>query len=81
MLIYGLIFFVELCSYKAMVNDVKKIIKAAGGTLKVAQVIHRHPSAVSKWKRIPPVHVRILEKLTGIPREELRPDIFGKEER
>jgi len=37
---------------------------------------------VSRWlsgkDKIPPLRATQIEKLTGIPREEIRPDIFGK---
>jgi len=37
---------------------------------------------VSRWlsgkDKIPPLRANQIEKLTGIPREEIRPDIFGK---
>lgn len=33
--------------------------------------------AINGWTRVPPRHCVTLEALTGIPREVLRPDIFG----
>lgn len=33
--------------------------------------------AVSDWTRVPVEHVIEVERLTGIPRELLRPDIYG----
>lgn len=33
-------------------------------------------STVSRWKRIPAERVLQVEKATGIPREEIRPDIY-----
>lgn len=38
------------------------------------------PQAVSQWKRVPAARVLDVEKLTGVSRHELRPDIFGTEE-
>lgn len=35
------------------------------------------PQAVWRWRRVPAEHALAIEKLTGIPRERLRPDIFG----
>jgi len=36
---------------------------------------------ISRWlsgkDKIPPLRATQIEKLTGIPREEIRPDIFG----
>ncbi|MUG08592.1 YdaS family helix-turn-helix protein [Commensalibacter melissae] len=36
-------------------------------------------SAVCQWKQVPSKRVVEVEHITGIPREELRPDIFLKE--
>lgn len=33
--------------------------------------------AVSDWDRVPVEHVITFESLTGIPRERIRPDIYG----
>jgi DNA-binding transcriptional regulator YdaS (Cro superfamily) len=35
------------------------------------------PGAISQWHRVPAERVIEVERLTGIPRSELRPDIFG----
>ena len=33
--------------------------------------------AVHQWKKVPAMRARAVEEITGIPREDLRPDIFG----
>ena len=33
--------------------------------------------AIDQWKAIPVARLRDIERATGIPRAELRPDIFG----
>lgn len=35
------------------------------------------PGAVSQWVRVPAERVVEVERATGIPREELRPDLFA----
>jgi DNA-binding transcriptional regulator YdaS (Cro superfamily) len=35
------------------------------------------PQAVSLWKQIPPERVLEVERLTGVSRFDLRPDVFG----
>lgn len=35
-------------------------------------------SAVSQWETVPPKRVLIVERVTGIPREVLRPDLYGR---
>jgi DNA-binding transcriptional regulator YdaS (Cro superfamily) len=34
--------------------------------------------AVSQWQNVPLNHLRMVEHITGIPREELRPDVYGQ---
>lgn len=36
------------------------------------------PGAVSQWSSVPPERVLEIERLTGISRHQLRPDIFGE---
>ncbi|MXV58403.1 hypothetical protein GS537_06430 [Saccharibacter sp. EH60] len=40
------------------------------------QLGHRTHTSVLKWKRVPAHHVIAVEALTGIPREQLRPDLY-----
>jgi DNA-binding transcriptional regulator YdaS (Cro superfamily) len=35
------------------------------------------PQAVSLWTKVPPERVLEVERLTGVSRHELRPDVFG----
>ena len=34
--------------------------------------------AVHQWRKVPALRARDIEQITGIPREELRPDIYGE---
>jgi DNA-binding transcriptional regulator YdaS (Cro superfamily) len=54
----------------------KRAKKAAGGPAALARGLKISRSAVSQWNRIPIERVSEVEKITGIPRHELRPDIF-----
>lgn len=67
--------------------------KPRGGTLE--QVFRRYPgtltglaselgvsvSALSQWTKIPIPHVLKLERLTGVSRYKLRPDVYGSSAR
>ncbi len=35
------------------------------------------PQAISQWKRVPAERVIDVERVTGISRHRLRPDVFG----
>ena len=47
------------------------------GTVRIADACGITPQAVCMWRKIPVIRVLQIERLTGIPRETLRPDIYG----
>jgi DNA-binding transcriptional regulator YdaS (Cro superfamily) len=52
------------------------LIRAKRGLLaKVAQELGLSRAAVVKWPRVPAERLPDVERITGIPREKLRPDI------
>ncbi len=56
----------------------------AGGSVGLAAAISEatgekiSPQAVSQWKVVPPARVLVVEKITGVSRHDLRPDIYGE---
>lgn len=52
-------------------------IAAAKGLSPIAAACGITVQAVADWKRVPPHQVITVECLTGIPRERLRPDLYG----
>lgn len=38
------------------------------------------PGALSQWAQVPPERALDVERITGISRHELRPDVYGKPE-
>lgn len=54
-------------------------INEAGGGAKLARALKLHRQAVYQWSRVPAEHVFTVEKLTGIPRHKLRPDLYPAE--
>ncbi len=64
-------------------SGLSEAIKATGSQQKLAVLMGVSPMAVSKWVKndsVPIERVLIIEKLTGVPRYELRPDIYPPEE-
>lgn len=65
-------------------TETEALIKAkevAGGNAGMAGKLGDLTSqAVSQWKRVPAGRVLEVERITGISRHVLRPDVFGKEE-
>jgi DNA-binding transcriptional regulator YdaS (Cro superfamily) len=55
------------------------IRKQRGLARKVAKALHIHPATVSRWHRIPAEYVIKIEKISGISRHALRPDIYPEE--
>ena len=63
-------------------NIFLKISNDTGSQAKAAGLIGVSTSAYSAWvvgeKKISPKNAKKIEKLFGIPREQLRPDIYGQ---
>ena len=51
-------------------------ISRHGNLTRVALALGITPSAVKQWSRVPAERVVEVEKATGIPREQLRPDLY-----
>lgn len=49
-----------------------------GRVTKLAAALKITHGAISQWKRVPIDRVADVSAITGIPREELRPEIFGE---
>lgn len=58
-------------------NDGMTILRSQRGLLsKVASDLNLTRAAVGKWERVPAERVVEVERITGIPREQLRPDLY-----
>jgi DNA-binding transcriptional regulator YdaS (Cro superfamily) len=64
----------------AMTTDPKKAlgraIEAVGGLAGLADPLGITPQAVSQWDEVPPLRVLAVERVSGVPRYELRPDLY-----
>lgn len=61
-------------------DALRQAIEVAGSQTKLARVIGATQGHVSQWLRrgkVPADKVLLIERATGIPRAELRPDVFG----
>ena len=59
--------------------SVDTIIQAGGGPSKVGKQLGLHHASVIEWRKtgqVPVAHVLRLEQITGIPRHQLRPDVY-----
>ncbi len=67
-----------------MIKDVlRKAVKVAGGQTALAEQIGKTQGHISKWLQrgyVPPESVLPIERVTGIPRHEIRPDLYPAEQ-
>ena len=66
------------CMAKKADSGLTRAIEAAGTGEKLAAILEITPQAISQWEKIPLTRVFDVERLTGVPRHELRPDFFGE---
>lgn len=53
-----------------------RAIKRIGTSNRLARVLGVTPQALSQWQQVPPLRVLHVERVTGVPRHELRPDLY-----
>ncbi len=65
-----------------MPNAIERAVDAAGGQSALARALGVTPQAVQRWCAtgvVPPIRVIDVERLTGISRHALRPDLYPSE--
>nr|WP_295810318.1 Cro/CI family transcriptional regulator [uncultured Nitratireductor sp.] len=60
-----------------MIDIVSRAAERSGGIVSLARELGIKHNALYSWKRVPAERVLDIERITGISRHELRPDIFG----
>lgn len=60
-------------------DPIKLAASKIGGIVKLSKALGLSRGAVSQWTEVPPKHVLPIERLTGVPREILRPDLYPVE--
>ena len=60
-------------------KPLERAIAASGGVGPLAKRLGIKPQAVSQWDEVPPLRVLAVEKISGVPRHELRPDLYPRE--
>lgn len=58
-------------SMDSVLNDLRVF-----GVAKVARELGIRPQAVSQWRRVPAGRVIEVERITGISRDRIRPDLY-----
>lgn len=57
-------------------KPIDRAIQAAGGRTELAEKLGVTRQATYHWDEIPSKFLIAIERLTGIPRQELRPDLY-----
>jgi DNA-binding transcriptional regulator YdaS (Cro superfamily) len=57
-------------------EPLQRAIDAVGGLAGLAGELGITEQAVSQWDEVPPLRVLAVERVTGVPRHELRPDLY-----
>ena len=60
-------------------TGLQKAIAAAGSQAELARRLGLDRRTVNMWTLIPARHIVAIELATGVPREELRPDLYRVE--
>lgn len=61
-----------------MIEIVARAAEKAGGVVSLARELGIKHNSLYSWKRVPAERVLDIERVSGVPRQELRPDIFGE---
>ena len=66
------------------IKSLQKAINSIGGQAELAKKLGKKQGHVSIWltrdKKVPAVMALKIEQVTGVPRHELRPDLYPPEE-
>jgi DNA-binding transcriptional regulator YdaS (Cro superfamily) len=57
----------------------KRAVEKVGGQAKFARLIGVTAQAVSQWGEVPPLRVLAVERVSGVSRHDLRPDLYPLE--
>lgn len=66
-----------ICSMRS--TALLEAIRVAGSVTKLAALIDVAPQAISQWNRVPATRALAIERVTGVSRHELRPDLYPLE--
>jgi DNA-binding transcriptional regulator YdaS (Cro superfamily) len=67
--------YVKAMSVANMSKGLRQAIDAVGSVHKLARALGIRQQSLWKWREVPTERILDVERATGIPREELRPDL------
>ena len=60
----------------SMDKALREAVRRLGGLRAASRALGIAYQAIQHWERVPPVRVLEIERLSGVSRHELRPDIY-----
>jgi DNA-binding transcriptional regulator YdaS (Cro superfamily) len=60
-------------------HPLRELFRKVGTASEFAKAIGVTPQAISQWVKVPIWKAAEVERVTGVPRSELRPDIWGND--
>jgi DNA-binding transcriptional regulator YdaS (Cro superfamily) len=61
----------------ANADALRRAIERVGSAKKLADALDISPPAIAQWNEVPVKRVLDVERISGVSRHELRPDIYG----
>jgi hypothetical protein len=58
-----------------------RAIARSGNASRLATRLGISSQAVGRWRKVPPLRVLEVERITGVRRQDLRPDLYPREKR
>ncbi|WP_142587807.1 transcriptional regulator [Pseudorhizobium halotolerans] len=55
----------------------ERAISSVGSASELARRLRVTPAAVLQWRKVPAERVLEVERISGVSRHDLRPDVFG----
>jgi DNA-binding transcriptional regulator YdaS (Cro superfamily) len=65
----------------ALLSIVQRAADRAGGLAELARRLGITHNAFYRWHQVPAGRVLPIERITGIPRHEMRPDLYPREDK
>lgn len=62
-----------------MNQGLRQAIEIAGSQVKLAKLLGITHQAINKWRDVPTRHIIAVERITGVHRSLLRPDLYEGE--
>lgn len=69
----------ELSTMSDKNEALRQAIEAVGGLAKLAEPLGISMQAISQWDEVPPLRVLAVERVSGVSRHALRPDLYPPE--